>query len=137
MRVRNSCTERQLSRESKRRTRILNQISIWLRKATVPGSVHETNAMSGVGEKSCARTHAGEMATFAFDAQFLLDITLRSDQAHQRFGLMSVKLIGDKDPGLCWLLAASIVPNWPMSTPHTVSYFLPIPKRQSTIASID
>jgi len=32
-------------------------------------------------------------------AQFLLDITLRSDQAHQRFGLMSVKLIGDKDPG--------------------------------------
>ncbi len=39
------------------------------------------------------------MATFAFDAQFLLDITLRSDQAHQRFGLMSVKLIGDKDPG--------------------------------------
>src|SRR6266567_6071646 len=32
-------------------------------------------------------------------AQFLLDITLRRDQAHQRFGLMSVKLIGDKDPG--------------------------------------
>jgi hypothetical protein len=28
MRVRNSCTERQLSRESKRRTRIENQISI-------------------------------------------------------------------------------------------------------------
>ena len=39
------------------------------------------------------------MATFAFDAQVLLDITLRSDQAHQRFRLMGVELISDKDPG--------------------------------------
>ncbi len=66
---------------------------------TVSGSVRETNAMARVGEKGCTGAQAGEMATFAFDAQFLLDVTLRSDQAHQRFGLMSVKLIGDKDPG--------------------------------------
>ena len=76
--MRNSCTETQFSRESKRRTRMLNQISIWLRKATVSGSIHEANAMSGVAEKGCARAHAGEMATFAFDAQVILDITLRS-----------------------------------------------------------
>ncbi|SRR5258708_16032477 len=99
MRVRNSCTERQLSRESRRRTRRENQISIWLRKATVSGSGNETNAMARVGEKGSACAQAGEMATFAFDAQCLLDVTLRSDQAHQRFGLMSVELIGDKDPG--------------------------------------
>src|SRR5712692_4866480 len=51
---------------------------------TVPGSVHETNAMSGVGEKSCARTHAGEMATFAFDAQFLLDIKIGRASCRER-----------------------------------------------------
>lgn len=32
-------------------------------------------------------------------AQVLLDATLRSDQAHQRFRLMGVELIGDKNPG--------------------------------------
>src|SRR5258708_30334451 len=66
---------------------------------TVSGSVHETNAMARVREKGSAGAQAGEMATFAFDAQVLLDVTLRSDQAHQRFGLMGVELIGDKDPG--------------------------------------
>jgi hypothetical protein len=66
---------------------------------TVSGSVNETNAMARVGEKGSACAQAGEMAAFAFDAQFLLDVTLRSDQAHQHFGLMSVELIGDKDPG--------------------------------------
>jgi hypothetical protein len=98
MRVRNSCTERQLSRESKRRTRRENQISIWLRKATVSRSVDEANAMAFVGEKGRAGTHAGEMAAFAFDAQVLLDATLLCYQAHQRFGLMGIELIGDKDP---------------------------------------
>src|SRR5713226_8149714 len=99
MRTRNSCTERQLSRESKRRTRMLNQISIWLRKATVSGSIHEANAMSGVGEKGCAGAHAGKMTTFAFDAQVFLYFTLRSYQTHQRFRLMGIQLISDKDPG--------------------------------------
>ena len=55
--------------------------------------------MSGVGEKGCARAHAGEIATFAFDAQILLDAALHSDQTHQGFRLMGVELIGDKDPG--------------------------------------
>jgi hypothetical protein len=96
--MRNSCTERQLSRESKRQTRIENQISIWLRKATVSGSVDEANTMAKVGEKGRTAAHAGKMAAFAFDAQILLDATLRSDQAHQGFGLMSIELIGDKDP---------------------------------------
>ena len=82
MRVRNSCTERQLSRESKRRTRIENQISIWLRKTTVSGSVDEANAMACVREKGRAGTHAGEMTTFAFDAQLLLNATLLCYQAH-------------------------------------------------------
>ncbi len=82
MRVRNSCTERQLSRESKRRTRIENQISIWLRKATVSGRVDEANAMAGVGEKGRTGAHEGLMATFAFHAKLLLDATLRSDQTH-------------------------------------------------------
>ena len=39
---------------------------------TVSGSIHEANAMSGVGEKGGTRAHAGEMATFAFDAQVFL-----------------------------------------------------------------
>ncbi len=66
---------------------------------TVSGSIHEANAMSRVGEKGCARTHAGEMATFAFAAQIFLYITLRSYQTHQGFRLMGVQLISDKDPG--------------------------------------
>jgi hypothetical protein len=40
-------------------------------------------------------------------------------------------------PYLCWLLVVSVGQHWPVRTPLTVSYFLPIPKRQSTIASID
>ena len=82
---------------------MLNQISIWLRKATVFGSVDKANAMAGVGEKGGTRAHAGEMTAFAFDAQLLLDGTLRCHQAHQRFGLMGVELIGDKDPGGFWI----------------------------------
>jgi hypothetical protein len=39
------------------------------------------------------------MATFAFDAQVFLSITLRSYQTHQRFRLMGIQLISDKDPG--------------------------------------
>jgi len=66
---------------------------------TVSGSVDEANAMARVGEKGSTSTHAGEMTAFAFDTQVLLDVTLRGHQAHQRFGLVGVKLIGDKDPG--------------------------------------
>ena len=73
MRVRNSCTERQLSRESKRRTRIAEPDLNLVEPGTVSGGIHEANAMSGVGEKGCTGAHAGEMATFAFDAQVFLD----------------------------------------------------------------
>jgi hypothetical protein len=55
--------------------------------------------MAGIGEKGCARAHAGEVTTFAFHAQVFLYITLRSYQTHQRFRLMGVQLIRDKDPG--------------------------------------
>jgi len=65
---------------------------------TVSGSVDEANTMACVGEKGRAGVHAGEMAAFAFDAQLLLDATLLCYQAHQRFGLMGIELIGDKDP---------------------------------------
>jgi hypothetical protein len=65
---------------------------------TVSGSVDEANAMACVGEKGRAGTHAGEMTTFAFDAQLLLHATLLCYQAHQRFGLMGIELISDKDP---------------------------------------
>ena len=66
---------------------------------TVSGSIHEANAMSRIGEKGCAGAHAGKMTTFAFDAQVFLYVTLRSDQTHQRFRLMGVELISEKDPG--------------------------------------
>ncbi len=62
------------------------------------GGIDKANAMARIGEKGSTRLHAGEMTAFAFDAQFLLDATLRSHQAHQCFGLMSVELISDKDP---------------------------------------
>ena len=54
------------------------------------GSVDEADTMVGLGEKGGTRAHAGEVAAFAFDAEILLDTTLRSDQAHQRFRLMGV-----------------------------------------------
>ena len=53
------------------------------------GSIHEANAMSGVGEKGGARAHAGEMAAFAFAAQVPLEVTLRCHQANQGLGLMN------------------------------------------------
>jgi len=65
---------------------------------TVSGRVDEANAMAGGGEKGRTGAHAGKMATFAFHAELLLDVTLRSDQTHQRFRLMSIELISDKDP---------------------------------------
>ena len=69
----------------------------------MPGSVDEANAMAGVGEKGGARAHAGEMTAFAFDAQVLLDATLRGHQAYQSLRLMGVELISDKDPGGLWI----------------------------------
>ena len=69
----------------------------------VSGGIDEANAMAGVGEKGGTRAHAGEMTTFAFDAQVLLDATLCGYQTHQRFRLMGIELIGDKDPGGFWI----------------------------------
>ncbi len=60
--------------------------------------VDHAKAMARVGEKGGPGLHRGQMATFALDPEILLDATLRSDQAHQRFGLMGVELVGDKDP---------------------------------------
>jgi hypothetical protein len=65
----------------------------------MPWGVDEANAMAGIGEKGCARAHEGLVTTFAFHAQVFLYITLRSYQTHQRFRLMGVQLIRDKDPG--------------------------------------
>ncbi len=67
------------------------------------GRVDETDAMAGVGKKGGARAHGGEMTAFAFATQILLDGTLRRHQTHQRFGVMGVELIGDKDPGGVWI----------------------------------
>ena len=55
--------------------------------------------MARVGEKGGTRLHRGQMATFAFDAQVLLDATPLSHQAHQGLRLMGVELISDEDPG--------------------------------------
>ncbi len=62
------------------------------------GCVDHAKAMGRVREKGGPCLHRGQMATFALDPEILLDATLRGDQAHQRFGLMGVELIGDKDP---------------------------------------
>src|SRR5439155_9891788 len=59
--------------------------------------------MARVGEKGGPGLHRGQMATFALDPQILLNATLRGYQAHQRFGLMGVELIGDKDPSGLWI----------------------------------
>jgi hypothetical protein len=75
----------------------------------MPWGVDEANAMAGIGEKGSARVHAGEMAAFVFDAQFLLDATLRSHQRHQRFRLMGVELISEKDPGSVRISLESLV----------------------------
>ena len=55
-------------------------------------------------ERKAARVaDRGQMATFALDPEILLDATLRGYQAHQRFGLMGVELVGDKDPSRLWI----------------------------------
>src|SRR5436853_5291245 len=54
--------------------------------------------MACVGEKGRPGTHVCEMTTFPFETQFLLDATLLCYQTHQRFGLMGIELISDKDP---------------------------------------
>src|SRR5947209_14981881 len=48
-------------------------------------SVDKANAMARVGEKGGTCAHAGEMTTLAFDAQVLVNATLCSYQAYQRF----------------------------------------------------
>jgi len=47
--------------------------------------------MACVGEKGRPGTHVGEMTTFPFETQFLLDATLLCYQVHQRFGLMGIE----------------------------------------------
>src|SRR5215469_2878000 len=37
---------------------------------------------------------------------------------------------------LCWLLVASVGPNWPVRTSHAVSCSLPIPQRKYILSSI-
>src|SRR6266571_5875333 len=67
------------------------------------GSIHEANAMAGVGEKRSACAHASQMAAFAFEAQIFLDTTLLSYQTHQRLGLVGIELIGNEDPASLWI----------------------------------
>ena len=43
------------------------------------------------------------LAAFAFDAEIVLDATLLSHQTHQALGLMSIELIGDKEPDGPWV----------------------------------
>jgi hypothetical protein len=43
------------------------------------------------------------LAAFAFDAQIVLDAALLSHQTHQALRLMSIELIGDKDPDGLWV----------------------------------
>jgi len=45
-------------------------------------------------------------------------------------------VIGTASARLCWLLVASVGPNWPVRTPHAVSCSLPIPERKRTISSM-
>ncbi len=59
--------------------------------------------MARVGEKSGTRLHRGEMTTFAFDAQIVLDATLLSYQAHQGLRLMGIEVIGDEEPSGLWI----------------------------------
>src|ERR1035438_7342286 len=63
----------------------------------------KTNAMAGIREKGGTRCHRGELSTFAFDAQILLDSAVLGDQKHQCLRLMSVELIGDNNPRSFWI----------------------------------
>ena len=77
---------------------MLNQISIWFNQETMLWCVDKTNTMAGIRKKSGARCHRGEMSTFAFETQILLNTAVPDDQRHQRLRLMRVELIGDKNP---------------------------------------
>jgi len=67
------------------------------------GCVDEAQAMARVRKKRGSRFHRGQMTAFAFAPQFLLDAALLSHQTDQRFRLMRVELIGDKDPDSFWI----------------------------------
>ena len=67
------------------------------------GSVDKANAMAGIGEEGGAGAHGSQVAAFAFDAEILLDATALCHQAHQAFRLMSIELIGDKEPRGLWV----------------------------------
>jgi hypothetical protein len=69
----------------------------------MPGRVDKAKAMGRVREKGGARLHRGQMATFALDAQVLLDATPLGHQAHQGLRLMGVELVGNEDPGGMWI----------------------------------
>ena len=65
--------------------------------------VDKAKTVAGIREKGCTRCHRGEMSTFAFDAQILLDGAMLGDQRHQGLRLMGIELIGDKNPGGFWI----------------------------------
>jgi hypothetical protein len=65
--------------------------------------VDEAQAMTRVRKKGRPRFHRCQMTAFAFDTQILLDAALLSHQTDQRFRLMRVQLIGDKEPDSLWI----------------------------------
>lgn len=67
------------------------------------GGVDKANAMAGIGEKGGTGTHGRQVAAFAFDAEIVLDAALFSHQTYQALRLMSIELIGDKDPDSLWV----------------------------------
>jgi hypothetical protein len=72
---------------------------------TVFGGVMEDDLVGWITQKRSTAGHGGQNATFAFDAQLLIQATGLGDEANQGLGLMDVEIITDEVPTRGLLIA--------------------------------
>src|SRR3982074_12170 len=95
--ARNSALEAKLLRRSNLRTRMENQISIWLSQEACLGVNWKTMRCVG-SQELFARLLGREHAAFALDAQSALDAAVACNQANHRFGEVDVEVVADDVP---------------------------------------
>src|SRR4030088_2987553 len=95
--ARNSVLEAKLLRRRSLRTRMENQISIWLSQEACLGVKWKTMRCVG-SQELFARLLGREHAAFALDAQSALDAAGACNQANHRFGEVDVEVVADDVP---------------------------------------
>lgn len=93
-----SSTESNEPRVRNVRTRMLSQMSIWLRKATLLRRGVKDDGMRGIAHKRCTTGQRSQHTTVAFDPHILLDATPFSNETDQSLGLMDMEMVTDHLP---------------------------------------